>query len=80
MLSKGKLKEAAFPFVERPYHDKPQDVIVFMVGGGTYSEARVVAKFNENNPTMRVILGGSMVHNSESFLGELKNATAAKRR
>lgn len=29
---------------------------------------------------MRVILGGSMVHNSESFLGELKNATAAKRR
>ena len=47
----GKLKEAAFPFVERPYHDKPQDIIVFIVGGCTYAEARAVAQFNENNPS-----------------------------
>jgi len=79
-LAKGKLKEAAFPFVERPYHDKPQDVIVFMVGGCTYAESRVVAQFNENNPTMRVILGGSAVHNSESFLEEMKLATAPRKR
>lgn len=73
-LAKGKLKEPAFPFVDRQYRDKPQDVIVFMVGGTTYAESRVVAQFNEANPNMRVSLGGSTVHNMGSFLDEVESA------
>jgi len=41
-LAKGKLKEPAFPFVDKQYRDKPQDIIVFMVGGTTYVAVKAV--------------------------------------
>jgi vacuolar protein sorting-associated protein 45 len=44
-----------------------------MVGGVTYEEATKVSEFNEaNKGKVQVILGGSTVHNSTSFLEELK--------
>jgi hypothetical protein len=63
-----------FPFVEGggQTRDKPQDIIVFIVGGTTYEEARVVAQINASSPGVRVVLGGTSVHNSESFLGEVE--------
>lgn len=77
-LSKGKLKEAAFPFVNKKYMDRPQDVFVFMIGGCTYAEARVVAQFNDANPNMRVVIGGSTVHNMTTFLEEVGMAVGGK--
>ncbi|KAL7552840.1 hypothetical protein ACHAWF_016086 [Thalassiosira exigua] len=51
----------------------PQEVLIFMVGGVTYEESTKVGQFNEANAgKVRVILGGSTVHNSTSFLDELK--------
>lgn len=51
----------------------PDEIIVFMAGGVTYEEATKVAEFNKTNPgKVRVILGGSTIHNSTSFLEELK--------
>ncbi|GKY94281.1 hypothetical protein MPSEU_000393900 [Mayamaea pseudoterrestris] len=51
----------------------PQDVIVFMVGGVTYEEATKVAEWNATmKGRIKVILAGSTVHNSTSFLDELK--------
>lgn len=51
----------------------PQEIIVFMAGGITYEEATKVHEFNENNSgKIRVVLGGSTIHNSTSFLEELK--------
>jgi predicted translin family RNA/ssDNA-binding protein len=44
-----------------------------MVGGATFEEATKVAEFNNNNPSLRVILGGSCIHNSTSFLKEINN-------
>ena len=44
-LAKGKLKEPAFPFVDKQYRDKPQDIIVFMVGGTTYVTCRLFRGF-----------------------------------
>ena len=44
---------------------RPQDIIVFMVGGTTYQEALAVYELNKANPGVRIILGGSTVHNSE---------------
>lgn len=52
----------------------PQEVLIFMVGGVTYEESTKVNEFNKANAGrgVRVILGGSTVHNSTSFLDELK--------
>jgi vacuolar protein sorting-associated protein 45 len=51
----------------------PQEILIFMVGGVTYEESTKVSQFNQaNSGKVRVILGGSTVHNSTSFLEELK--------
>merc|ERR1712194_774685 len=51
----------------------PDEIIVFIVGGVTYEEGTKVSEFNETNRgKIQVILGGSTVHNSTSFLEELK--------
>ena len=42
-------------------------MIVFMVGGTTYEEAITVYEMNRNSPGVRVILGGSTVHNTERY-------------
>lgn len=52
-----------------------QDIIVFVIGGVTYEESMAVYNLNIANPHVRVILGGSTVHNSSSFLNEVKLAT-----
>lgn len=44
---------------------RPQDVIIFMIGGVTYEEAITVYEMNQNNPGVRIILGGSTVHNTK---------------
>ena len=77
-LLKGRLKELQFPFLEGMGHtrDKPQDIIVFMVGGTTYEEARVVAQVNASVAGVRVVLGGTTVHNSETFLAEVEDAVS----
>ena len=55
----------------------PDEVIVFMVGGVTYEEATKVAEFNESmQGRVRVLLAGSTVHNSTSFLDELSATTS----
>ncbi|KAI0004570.1 Sec1-like protein [Russula compacta] len=60
----------------------PQDVIVFIIGGTTYEEARTVALLNQEPPTTggtvgaRILLGGTCVHNSASFLEMIDFAAA----
>ena len=44
---------------------RPQDVIVFMIGGVTYEEAITVYEMNQNNPGVRIVLGGSAVHTTK---------------
>jgi vacuolar protein sorting-associated protein 45 len=59
--------------------DRPQDIIVFMLGGTTYEESRAVALLNqrlanerEGGPGgTRILLGGSTVHNSASYVSLL---------
>ena len=76
-LIKGRLKEQQYPFVEGggSTRDKPQDIMVFMIGGTTYEEAKLVATVNASVPGIRVVLGGTCVHNSASFLAEVEEAT-----
>ncbi|KAI1919019.1 vacuolar protein sorting-associated protein 45 [Ophidiomyces ophidiicola] len=75
-LIKGRLKELQYPFLEGGGHtrDKPQDIIIFMVGGVTYEEAKMVAQVNATMPGVRVVLAGTCVHNSATFLEEVDDA------
>lgn len=54
--------------------ERPQDIIIFMVGGATYEEARLVAEINASTPAVRIVLGSTAVLNSSSFLDELEYA------
>lgn len=78
-LIKGKLREQLYPFVEGggTTRDRPQDIIVFMVGGTTYEEAKMVAQINASTPGVRLVLGGTTVHNSRTFLDEVEEAVDA---
>jgi tRNA uridine 5-carboxymethylaminomethyl modification enzyme len=72
-LIKGRLREQQYPFVEGggSTRDKPQDVLVFIVGGATYEEAKMVAGINATTPGVRVVLGGTSVHNAVTFFEEV---------
>lgn len=51
---------------------RPQDVVIFIVGGTTYEESRSVALQNASNTGVRFILGGSSVLNSKRYVQHLK--------
>lgn len=78
-LVKGRLREQQYPFVDggATTKDKPQDIIVFMVGGATYEEAKTIAGINATTPGVRVVLGGTSIHNAATFLEEVDNAVSA---
>ena len=77
-LIKGRLKEIQFPFLDGQHtRDKPQDVIVFMIGGTTYEEAKMIAQINASVPGVRVVLGSTGVMNSTTFLEEVGDAVSS---
>jgi hypothetical protein len=51
-----------------------------MVGGITYQEAALVHEFNrdapKNNISTRVIIGGTTIHNSQTWQAELSKLRA----
>jgi vacuolar protein sorting-associated protein 45 len=78
-IMKGKLNPRTYPIVQgstsRPQADQivPEEILVFMVGGVTYEEGTKIAEFNKQHAgRLQVVLAGSTVHNSTSFLDELK--------
>jgi vacuolar protein sorting-associated protein 45 len=75
-LIKSRLKDTSYPFVEGggTTRDRPQDIIVFVVGGATYEEARMVAGLNAATPGVRTVLGGTSILNSEMFLEEVRGS------
>ncbi|XP_014522400.1 vacuolar protein sorting-associated protein 45 homolog isoform X1 [Vigna radiata var. radiata] len=79
-IVKGRLRDVDYPFVGNHYQQgRPQDVIIFIVGGTTYEESRSVALQNANNTGIRFILGGSSVLNSKRFLKDLEEAQRVAR-
>ncbi|KAH0539669.1 vacuolar protein sorting-associated protein 45 [Cotesia glomerata] len=75
-LIKGKLNTQTFPYLGQMTMTKRiQDVIVFIIGGATYEESLAVHNLNKQNPSVKIILGGTTVHNFESFCNEIISAT-----
>jgi vacuolar protein sorting-associated protein 45 len=66
-----KLKDAEYPvaFGRKMGQGKPNRpvVVVFFVGGATYDEAK---EADEYDPA-KVIIGGTFIHNSKTFIGEI---------
>lgn len=82
-LLKTGLNEMHYPILEPEQYKgdagstnarPPVNVIVWILGGATYEESTHVANLNKSMPGVSVILGGSCVHNSSSFLRELAAA------
>ncbi|KAH3679871.1 hypothetical protein WICMUC_000614 [Wickerhamomyces mucosus] len=81
---RGKLSERDYPilspYANNEYYnvnlftEKAQDIIVFFVGGTTYEEARIIENLNKANSHVRIILGGTAIHNTKSFLTEIEDA------
>ncbi|XP_029514149.1 vacuolar protein sorting-associated protein 45-like [Oncorhynchus nerka] len=71
-LIKGRLKDSQFPYLgPSSLRDRPQDIIVFVIGGATYEEALAVYNLNRTMPGVRIVLGGTTIHNTKSFLEEV---------
>uniref|UniRef100_A0AAQ4QWE9 Vacuolar protein sorting 45 homolog n=1 Tax=Gasterosteus aculeatus aculeatus TaxID=481459 RepID=A0AAQ4QWE9_GASAC len=71
-LIKGRLKDSQFPYLgASSLRDRPQDIVVFLIGGATYEEALTVYNLNRSTPGVRIVLGGSSIHNTRSFLEEV---------
>ncbi|XP_023643221.1 vacuolar protein sorting-associated protein 45 homolog [Capsella rubella] len=79
-ITRGRLRDVDYPFVGDHFQQgRPQEVVIFMVGGTTYEESRSVALQNATNSGIRFILGGSAVLNSKRFLKDLEEAQRISR-
>lgn len=76
-LIKGRLREQQYPFMDGSTRDKPQDIILFIIGGATFEEAKCVSQVNASSPGVRIVLGGTSVHNSTTFLEEMEDAVSS---
>lgn len=78
-LSKARLSTQLFPFLgnQNPsfQNDRPQEIIVCIIGGVTYEEAKVVRELNTSVPGVRVVLGGTSVVNAKQFVDGLEESS-----
>lgn len=81
-LSKARLSSTLFPYQKSKdganhgeIRDRPQEIIVCIVGGVTYEEAKVVREFNTSVPGVRVVLGGTSIVNSTQFIKGIEEAS-----
>lgn len=76
-VMKGKLKESQYPYLNSPQlRERPQEIIVFIIGGTTYEESVLVHQLNRTMLGVQIVLGGTTVHNTKSFFEEVTKATA----
>lgn len=74
--AKGRLPVPEYPFALQQHDDAHQRgsklIIVFIIGGSTYEEAKAIAEMNSSDVSgLHVILGSTGVQNSHSFLQDL---------
>jgi len=76
-LLEGRLKESSYPFISaRGVKDHAKEVVnnamIFVVGGTTFEESRDVSELNKALAGSRcIVLGGTTIHNSRSFLADI---------
>ncbi|GAB4861158.1 vacuolar protein sorting-associated protein 45 [Ancistrocladus abbreviatus] len=79
-IGKSRLRDIDYPYIGNHFQQgRPQEVVIFIVGGTTHEESRCVALQNTNNSGIRFILGGTAILNSKRFLRDLEEAQRAAR-
>lgn len=71
-IKSNSLSELAYPFLDGSARSRPQQILIFIVGGVTYEEAACVASMNRNS--VNVLLGGTHMLNTTSYLSALKES------
>lgn len=81
-LIKGQLPDASFPSLATgtcwktvPSGQRPKEIIIFFIGGVTYEEVSSLHKINCSTLGVDIVLGGTCVHNSRTFLQEVCSIT-----
>jgi hypothetical protein len=81
---KGKLPTTDYPVIasDFPYSQTTtttpaSNVIIFIVGGATFEEAKEMAQ-SFNATGVRVIVGGNIVHNSKTFMADISQIQIQK--
>lgn len=49
----------------------PRDIIIFIVGGVCYEEARLINELNNSNKGTKIVLGGTQTLNSKQFIDNI---------
>lgn len=74
-LVKGRLSQSVYPRVEDKHVTDSvaasKDIVVFVINGSTFTEEAAFERYCMSVPGVRVILGGTFVHNSASMLKEM---------
>lgn len=73
-LVKNRLPREKYPFLASTataVDYEPRKIVVFIIGGATFEEARVVGEFNRANPEYEVVLGSTGMVNPEKFLAAM---------
>ncbi|KAJ7959245.1 vacuolar protein sorting 45 [Quillaja saponaria] len=79
-ITKGRLRDVDYPCLGNHFQQgRPQEVVIFIVGGTTYEESRSVALQNASNSGIRFILGGSVILSSKRFIKDLEEAQRVAR-
>ena len=64
-LIKDKLPESLFPTLSSSVErTKPKEIVLFILNGATYEEARFINYLNGINPTTKIVLGSNFIHNN----------------
>lgn len=78
-LTRSRLKTAHFPSLIEDNRtqivEKPNDLIIFQIGGTTYEEALHIDQLNRSLPGVRIVLGSTAIHNFASFLEEIGSSS-----
>ncbi|CAD7944648.1 unnamed protein product [Amoebophrya sp. A25] len=83
-LIRGRLRESDFPFAPLFSTNSAlaakapaSNVVVFVVGGCTFEEARDMAQLSAEH-RCKIVLGGSCLHSSKSFLADVAQLSRAR--
>ncbi|QPG73677.1 hypothetical protein FOA43_000990 [Brettanomyces nanus] len=78
-VAKCKLNLNHYPYIGKPQPEitgsgskvPPQEIIIYIVGGVTYEEARLVAELNKSNSGLRCVIGGTHILSTDGFVENL---------
>ncbi|CAD8099685.1 unnamed protein product [Paramecium primaurelia] len=68
----NKIKDNEFPSTNlNNFRERPTEIIIFYVGGISFEEVKEIGLLNKQSNQPNILLGGTYIHNSRTFLAEI---------